>query len=245
MSAFGRAFLRLAACAALRNQTMAGERVYDSRISAIDPVTAFPVLDQLSGSIGVYTEQDSGDALSSNNGGPPFRPEIELIFEIVMQGRMSIGSDEWVIARPETDDQLEATIDVIEGQVELALFRYQTPAAVAFRKLTKQVASKTSIRFTDPSGSSKLAMRYLTYKVEIADPEIDIFNQSATGINRLPQPWRLVAEAFPTGSREREMSEAIAASLVTDPLPALLRIGATVKPTPTASTVSALWEPPQ
>lgn len=245
MSALGRTFLRLAACAALRNQTMAGERVYDSRISAIDPVTAFPNIDEIAGSIGVYTEQDSGDALSANNGGPPFRPEVELIFEIAMQARVALDDGEWAIARPETDDQLEATLDLIESQIELALFRLQTSAAVAFRKLTKQVGSKSSIRFTDPAASSKLAMRYVTYKVEVHDPEIDIFNKTAIGLARLPPEWRAVAQSFPEGSREYEMSYAIASSLITDPLPALLRIGATVKPTPTASPVNALWEPPQ
>lgn len=245
MSALGRTFLRLAACAALRNQTMAGERVYDSRISAIDPVTAFPNIDEISGSIGVYTEQDSGDALSKNNGGPPFRPEVELIFEIAMQARIALDDGEWGIARPETDDQLEATLDLIESQIELSLFRYQTTAAVAFRKMTKQVGSKSSIRFTDPAGSSKLAMRYVTYKVEIHDPEIDIFNATATGLNRLPEEWRAVAQAFPDGSRERDMAEAIAATLTTDPQPALLAVNATVKPTTTAPTVSATWNLPQ
>lgn len=245
MSALGRTFLRLAACAALRNQTMAGERVYDSRISAIDPVTAFPNIDEISGSIGVYTEQDSGDALSANNGGPPFRPEVELIFEIAMQARIALENGEWAIARPETDDQLEATLDLIESQIELALFRMQTPASVAFRKLTKQVASKSSIRFTDPAASSKLAMRYVTYKVEVHDPEIDIHNTTAAGFYRLPPEWRVVAESFPEGSREFDMAYAIASALVVDPVPALLRVGATVKPTPDASPVNAIWEPPQ
>ena len=245
MSALGRTFLRLAACAALRNQTMAGERVYDSRISAIDPMTAFPEIDEIAGSIGIYTEQDSGDALSANNGGPPFRPEVELIFEIAMQARVALDDGEWAIARPETDDQLEATLDLIESQIELALFRRQSTAAVAFRKLTKQVGSKSSIRFTDPAASSKLAMRYVTYKVEVHDPEIEIHDQSAAGLNRLPEPWRAVAQSFVVGSRERDMANTIASALVTDPIPALLRIGATVKPTPTASEVNAIWEPPQ
>ena len=245
MSALGRTFLRLAACAALRNQTMAGERVYDSRISASDPVTAFPEIDEIAGSIGVYTEQDSGDALSASNGGPPFRPEVELIFEIAMQARVALDDGEWAIARPETDDQLEATLDLIESQIELALFRRQSTAAVAFRKMTKQVGSKSSIRFTDPAASSKLAMRYVTYKVEVHDPEIEIHDQSAAGLNRLPEPWRVVAQSFAVGSRERDMANTIASALVTDPLPALLRVGATIKPTPTASEVNAIWEPPQ
>jgi len=245
MSALGRTFLRLAACAALRNRTMAGERVYDSRISAVDPVTAFPNVDEISGSIGVYTEQDSGEALSKNNGGPPFRPEVELIFEIAMQARVALEDGDWGIARPETDDQLEATLDLIESQIELALFRHQTTAAVAFRKMTKQVGSKSSIRFTDPAASSKLAMRYVTYKIEVHDPEIEIHDQSAAGLNRLPEPWRVVAQSFAVGSRERDMANTIASALVTDPLPALLRVGATIKPTPTASEVNAVWEPSQ
>ena len=245
MSAIGRTFLRLAACAALRNRTMAGERVYDSRISAIDPVTAFPNIDEISGSIGVYTEQDSGDALSKNNGGPPFRSEVELIFEIAMQARVALENGDWAIARPETDDQLEATLDLIESQVELAIFRHQTPVAVAFRKMAKQVSAKTSIRFTDPAGSSKLAMRYVTYKVEIHDPEIDIYNQTKSGLYRLPDEWFVVAQSLPEGSRERDMAEAIATTLITDPLPALLAVDATVKPAVTSLPVNQTWNLPQ
>ena len=88
-------------------------------------------------------------------------------------------------------------------------------------------------------------MRYVTYKVEVHDPEIEIHDQSAAGLNRLPEPWRVVAQSFAVGSRERDMANTIASALVTDPLPALLRVGATVKPTPTASEVNAIWEPPQ
>ena len=80
-----RAFLRMAACAALRDMTLVGDRVYDSRIAALDAETFLPNMGDIAGSIGVSTEQDSGDAESDQNGGPPFTSTIELIFEIGMR----------------------------------------------------------------------------------------------------------------------------------------------------------------
>jgi hypothetical protein len=224
MSAFGRAFLRLATCAALRDQTLVGGEVYDSRIPALDPETLAPDV-SIAGTIGVYTEQDSGPALSSHNGGPPFVPVIELVIEIAMQAKIT-GED--ILGVPETDDQLETTIDFIEGQAELALWRRQHAAALGFRKVAKRVEDKSSVRFIDPASSAKLAIRYVTYKIEIEDPELPIFDDSLTGLDRLPEPWRTVALAWPDGSVEREKAENMADALVPQPMPALEGIDATI-----------------
>jgi len=233
MSAFGRSFLRLAACAALRNMTLVGEQVFDSRIAALDPETFMPNLADVAGSIGVYTEQDSGEALSSANGGPPFRPEIELVLEIAMQGLFKSENDEaYVVDAPLTDDHLEMTLDVIEGQAELALFRRVEPASVAFRLLTKQTSKKTAIRFTDPKSSAKFALRYVTYSIEIADPEIPIFDASLSGLDRLPEPWKSVALAWPSDSPEREKAARLADLLTAPARPAFEEMVATIPPPP-------------
>lgn len=232
MSAFGRAFLRLAACAALRDATLVGQKVFDSRIAALDPETFLPD-SAVAGSIGVSTEQDSGDALSSGNGGPPFRPEVELVLEIAMQALFK--SDEeggYIPAYPLVDDQLEMTLDVIEGQAELALFRRMEPASVAFRQLTKQVTKKTAIRFTDPKSSAKYAMRYAIYTIEIEDPEIPIFDASLTGLNRLPEPWKSVALSWPIDSPEREKAERLAELLTAPARRAFEEFVATIPPPP-------------
>jgi hypothetical protein len=227
MSAIGRAILRQAACVALRNATLVGEEVYDSRIGAYDPETFVPNILDIAGSIGVYSEQDTGPALAQQNGGPPFVPVVELVLEIAMQVKFD-GDDAYEVGLPATDDQLEMTIDVIETQAEIALFRSQAAASVAFRRLTKQVNDKTSIRFTDPASSTKLAVRYVTYHVEIEDPEIPIFDTSLTGLNRLPEPFKSVVLAWPSDSPEREKATALAALLTQTAMPALEGVDATI-----------------
>src|ERR1700676_3299674 len=120
MSAISRTCLRLAATAALRDVTIVGGNVFDSRISAVNLTDDLPT----AGAIAVYAEQDDGDALSENNGGPPFVQLVDLTLEIAMQTIGPVQPDgKYVVLTPVTDDELEATLDVIETQAELALFR--------------------------------------------------------------------------------------------------------------------------
>jgi hypothetical protein len=223
VSAFGRTFLRLAACQALRDKTLVGDKVFDSRIAALDPETFLPNIGDIAGSIGVYTEQDAGAALAEQNGGPPFRPEIDLVLEIAMQAKFKVG-DAFVVETPTTDDELEVTLDVIEGQAEMALFPPAYSAAVedaasyAFSLLTKRVESKTSIRFTNPASGDKTAIRYVTYKIEIADPSLPIYERNfvdndAQPLRRLPEVWQEVVALWPSDSIETEKATLIAQML--------------------------------
>lgn len=232
MSALGRAILRLAACVALRGKTLAGENVYDSRIEAVD----FPDGVAIAGSIAVRSEQDEGDALSHQNGGPPFVPEVELVLEISMQARLGQDDGTYVVGVPETDDELEMSLDIMETQAEIALFRSFATAAVGFRAVAKRAKSKGSIRFTDPKASEKYAARYVVYKIEVDDPEIDIHDQVATGLARLPEPFRSVALAWPNGSVEKAKALALAALLTETPPPAFERTVSTIPPPPSTQT---------
>lgn len=228
MSGISRTCLRLAACAALRNATIAGQNVFDSRIEAVDPAEsgqAVPV-------IAVYTEQDEGDALSESNGGPPFVSVVELALEIAMQAKFSVDGS-YVIAAPETDDQLEATIDLIETQAELALFRAMASLSALFRIVAKRVKSKNSIRFTDPKGSGKLAIRYVIFKIEIDDREIPITDPTQTGLNRLPYPFNKIAAGWPTDCPEYEKAVALAAALAGTAPPSFKGVVATLPTPPT------------
>jgi hypothetical protein len=248
LSALSRTCLRLAACAALRNATIAGGNVFDSRIEAVDLSDDQPI----AGAIAVYTEQDDGEALSSQNGGPPFVQDVELILEITMQCRVVKADGSYAAATPATDDELEATIDLIETQAELALFRSYAAASVLFRTAAKRPKHKSSIRFTDPKAGEKLAVRYVTYKIEIDDREIPVTDGTQTGFNRLPYPFSAIAPKWPDGP-EKEKATALAALLAGQTPPAFLGVISTV--TPPASTQATgtrpepnrteTWSPPQ
>jgi hypothetical protein len=240
VSALGRCFLRLAAAAALRDATIVGGNVFDSRIEAVNLSEEQPI----AGAIAVYAEQDSGDALWRQNGGPPFRPEVELVLEITMQARVVQDDGSYVVGTPATDDELEATLDVIETQSEIALFRSYAANSALFRRIAKRVVQKTSIRFVDPQAGDKLAVRYVTYKIEIDDPEIPIFDAVLTGLARLPEPFRSVAEGWPSGP-EKEKATAFSALLTAAPPPAFEQVQATVPPPPSTQAPGTDPDPPR
>jgi hypothetical protein len=229
MSAISRACLRLAATAAIRGTTIAGGNVFDSRIEAVNLTDDQPI----AGAIAIYTEQDDGDALSANNGGPPFVPRVDLILEITMQARVVQSDGSYEVITPATDDELESTLDIIETQAELALFRSYALNSVLFRIIAKRPVHKSSMRFTDPKEGQKLAIRYVNYTIEIDDQEIPITDGTQTGFNVLPYPFSIIAPQWLPGP-ELEKATALAALLVGVTPPALLGVIATV--TPPAST---------
>lgn len=232
MSAVSRACLRLAATAALRDVTIVGGNVFDSRIEAVNLTDEQPI----AGAIAVYTEQDEGDALSEQNGGPPFVSAVDLILEITMQSIGPVRADgTYTVVTPVTDDELEATLDVIETQAEDSLFRSYAVNSVLFRIAAKRPKHKISLRFTDPKEGQKLAVRYVTYTIEIDDREVPVTDGTLTGFGALPYPFSAIAPQWPAGP-EQEKAIGIAALLAGTTPPAFRGVIATV--TPPASTQS-------
>jgi hypothetical protein len=237
MSAVSRACLRLAATAALRDVTIAGGNVFDSRIEAVNLSDDQPI----AGAIAVYTEQDEGEALSKQNGGPPFVSMVDLILEITMQARVVQSDGTYVVLTPATDDELEATLDVIETQAEDALFRSYATNSVLFRIVAKRPDKKMSLRFTDPKEGQKLAVRYVTYTIEIDDREVPVLDGTLTGFDRLPYPFSAIAPKWPAGP-EQEKATVIAALLAGTTPPAFRGVIATIPPP--ASTQSDIQPEP-
>jgi hypothetical protein len=237
MSAVSRACLRLAATAALRDVTIAGGSVFDSRIEAINLSDDQPI----AGAIAVYTEQDEGEALDKGNGGPPFVSMVDLILEITMQSRVVQADGTYVVIRPVTDDELEATLDLIETQAEDSLFRSYAKNSVLFRLAAKRPDKKLSLRFTDPKEGQKLAVRYVTYTIEIDDREVPVLDGTRTGFDTLPYPFSAIAPQWPPGP-EQEKATVIAALLAGITPPAFKGVIATV--TPPASTQSDIQPEP-
>lgn len=219
-----RACLRLAAVAALRDQTFAGPRVFDSRIGPLDTLAP----EGVGAVITVWTEQDDGPALSSQNGGTPFRPTVDLVIELQMVIAGTSEGGTFSIGNPETDRELEASLDTLEARVvEVLLDDVSIANAELFRRAFIRANSRSSVRFVEPTDGTRLAVRYLTIKFEVPDNPRTDYVGTETGLDRLPEPFRTVAKGWADGTPEKAVATAIAAQLGQPTLPILSTLVAT------------------
>ncbi len=226
MSALNRTCLRLAAVAALRNQTMAAERVLDSGIGAIEALEP----EKRKAVISVYTEEDGGDALSDQNGGQVLEI-VELVFDMSMvEAIVDPDADQIVIGLPQTDAELEAGLDLLEAQIHRTLFEDVTlPLSKAFRDALLRVKKRASLRFREEKGEERLAHRYLIYHAQVQDDLLlPAYDPTLTGLDLLPKTIRHVASQCPDGLNEKVIVLAIAEELAPPQPPPLLGVDLTV-----------------
>ncbi|MCG6204195.1 hypothetical protein LPW26_06080 [Rhodopseudomonas sp. HC1] len=203
--------------------TIAAERVYDSRMSDFAPEAlagdALPT-------IVVLTDNDEGDQLSEQNGGPPFRRMIEVVLELGMIQSVKDGAD-FIVGYPDTDARHEASLDVLEFQAVRRLAYDPAPLPFLFRSIARIRKSECHRQVVDDAGT-RIAVRILTLHCEISDDQVQVRNAAIgsepTGLDVLPDPLRKVAKAMPEGSHGAEVCAAIAASLSILTRPAMKRI---------------------
>ena len=214
-----RTALRLATVAALQGgnaatgPTIARNRVYDSRISDFSP-ESYPS-DALP-SIIVLTDDDEGDALSRQNGGPPFQRLVKLVIEFAMvQGfDVPFGEDgtEFVPGYPVTDSEHEASLDLLEFQIKQRLAYDLDSFCAIWRSFTRPVKFDCHRQVLDETGV-KLAARILTWECLITDDMVKVYNPELetlpSGFDLLPEPLKRVANALPAG-KLRNVCTAIA-----------------------------------
>lgn len=242
MSALSRTCLRLAAVAAIRNVTLAGDNVFDSRIGELPTF----VPGEIKPVVTVFTEEQSGDAVSHQQGGPPFRATVDLIFELAMLIAQVEDTDEsqMTLATPATSSDMEASLDFLEAQIGIALFESYAGVSVAFRKAYNRIHSSSSQRFVQPTAGDRVAMRYVTIKAEVVDNPILDFDAARTGLARLPAPFSEIAAAWPLDSPEGVTAAALAAQLVQPTVPLLksMRVNPASNPAPAGAVEH--WTPP-
>lgn len=222
-----RTALRLCAAATLKGETIArptiaGERVYDSRVSDFAPESS---LGDAKPSVIVMTDGDEGDALSKQNGGPPFIRMIDLIIEMGMVQTVKDGPD-YIVGYPDTDARHEASLDLLEFQIIRRLAYDPAPMSVLFRKFTRIRKHDCHRQVMDDSGV-KIAARILTLTCEVNDDQVQIYNTAGdqpTGLAILPEPLRSVAQALPAGSPGLDICTVMAATLAPVIAPPLERI---------------------
>ena len=238
MSALARTALRLAVVNALQaDATIAAicaDRVFDSRIDDLDAKEPIPV-------IVIYTEDENGDELSHNNGGPPFRSTVDLVFEISMKATVPSDDDAPAdISLPETDRELEIALDLLEQRAIEAVTIADTPQSALIRNfVTRRVRKVRSFRYVVPDTGVKLATRFITLTTELKDYQSDDPTVALSGpFAALPEPLRSVCVALPTDSSGYASGLAIAAKLTAPPVPTFMTgVDLTYAPQPlTANT---------
>lgn len=220
-----RTALRLVVIEALKDATIAGKRVFDSRMDDISP-DAF-IGDELPTAI-LLTDKDEGSALSAQNGGPPFAREIELSLELGMTQRVRSEAEDGAAAEdmliyPDTDARLEAALDMFEFQIMRHLQYADNDLCILFRRfwrITKydchrQVLGETGV---------KVACRLLTLHCYGSDDQITIYNTDdtlPTGYDVLPDPLKSACKLMPDGSGGKNICDIVSAAFVTMTLPPL------------------------
>jgi hypothetical protein len=230
-----RTALRLAALESLRPTamlnsqgpwpTLAADRVFDSRLDPIEDLTR----DQHKACIVVYTEGDLGYA-GQRRGGPPFRREVDLIFEIsqIAAAPSDANPAVYVAGVPQTDAELEAELDRIESEIYFALMwatngvtvPFGSNRTTLFRALTgRMVTDPRSMPHRTSEEGVRLAMRTVTWKVQTPDDDFEGAPVEALlGLDRLPEPLKKVVKALATTAYGKQIGLALGETMPTMPV---------------------------
>ena len=222
-----RTALRLATSRAFLTDPVIGhiceDRVFDSRMSNMKPGEPMPV-------IIITTEESGGEAWSANNGGPPFDEKCKLTLEIALR---SVEFDEngnpLGYGTPVTDKEMEAQLDLIEDRARFIIGLGQTPEAALVQKVVRRVTQYESDRFASDDVGEKLAMRLVHVYVELIGDDMDAREMPTGPFAVLPGQLRMVCEAMPDPSSQRQVCQLLAGAFPSLAAPKFLK-GASFRP---------------
>lgn len=164
-----RVMLRLAAVCAVSNfykapwPTLAGRMVFDSKVEPIENFkvdTAYPT-------IVVYTDYDKNHVAHQSM--PHTERTMTVTFELIMAVMERIGEmadDTYVMRAPQTDSELESSLDIMEFQLFESL-RANNSAANVFRTMAYGMDNVVSRRGATTEGGTKIAARQVTYEARV------------------------------------------------------------------------------
>lgn len=157
---------RLAAVAALNNfmsapwPTLAGDKIFDSRIEPVEDFkedVVFPVCV-------VYTDYDRDHWVHHTS--VKADRLLTVTFELLIAQITDVSEDGFTLGHPNTDSELETSLDIFEIQIERAL-RADNPAANCFRHLMNSYVNVISRRGATVEGGTKLAARQITLESKV------------------------------------------------------------------------------
>ncbi len=171
-----RTALRIAAVMALSNgyaapyPTIAGGRVYDSRMDPIQGLEAGDLVPV----IVVHTDDDMGEEVSRNNGGPTFNRTVSLSveFQVYMFGYDSADEEDEqraspTLLHPASEPELEAVLDMFEAQIAAVFADGISTWGGWLDKTHRGIETWQSERFVDRGSGIRLASRQVRVKVNL------------------------------------------------------------------------------
>lgn len=166
-----RTALRVAATMALSNgfqtpyPTMAQDRVFDSRQDPIEGLKKSDIIPI----IVVYTDENTGEMLSHNNGGPPFEQRCNLIIEISLAAVTQTEGEEEALGLklPQTAPELDAALDAFEAQVSRVFRDQQGTWGEWLGKTLLRIESWHSTRYVERESNIRLAARQIIARVKL------------------------------------------------------------------------------
>ena len=178
-----RLVMRLACVQALKGQTLAGTRVFDSAVAPLDLV----VEEHRQPLIVVTTDEHEADI----TGRDLLRGAqiCDLVIEIAIAAAASVASsneqgEAITIEIPHTDEGMELTLDMLEHQCVAALIRDNTPWATIWMNLVPRVTRRLSRRGASSENGLRFAARQIVLTCDLVDTPTrtsDIVEASAWG----------------------------------------------------------------
>lgn len=212
------------------------DRVLDSRMAAYSDGEPVPI-------ISVYTEEDTGEPWSANNGGPSWDTTVDLVLEIMFQTRATSDTGEPLIGIAETNRETEALLNLLRTRCEYVIAAGDSPWSLLLRHhVIRRVTETNSKRFRTDDAATKAALRLVTLKVQIkCDEDDDPVTPPSGPFATLPNPLRAICEAMPDGSSGQAACTLLNAAMAAATSPAVpfegadmvIRPGPKPRPDPT------------
>jgi len=179
-----RLVMRLACVQALKGQTLAGTRVFDSAVAPLDLV----VEEHRQPLIVVTTDEHEADITGRDllRGAQT----CDLVIEIAIAATASMPSsnepgEAITIEIPHTDEGMELTLDMLEHQCVAALIRDNTPWATIWMNLVPRVTRRLSRRGASSDHGLRFAARQIVLTCDLVDTPArtaDLSDSSAWGL---------------------------------------------------------------
>lgn len=197
--------------------TLAGSRVYDSRMDALE---ALAEDDQGHPVIFVYTEQSRAVPYGGGKLGSK-----EHFVDLVIEAGIGVASTittkapdgtettHGTIDFPISDRQTEAVLDVHEALIRRVFDKTAAAPDGLFFKVAMDVQSIESDPLRDVDKTTRLALRTIRFECKVkaeAWPPPALTPVALTGLERLPEPLRTVALGLPPAGAPRALCETLA-----------------------------------
>jgi len=163
-----RSLLRWSIVSALSNYTddplptLAGKRIFDSKIEAVENVKDKEILPM----IVVYTDYDKDAIIHATTAKTTRTMTITLELLIAIISDVDPESGSYSLNYPTTDSEIEFSLDMLEAQVWRAM-QASNLAADFFRSVVVSVESQISRRGATVESGNKLGARQVTWEVHV------------------------------------------------------------------------------